>query len=199
MQAPPSATTCGLPLTGAARKPTPAWSAAARTRAEAAADTVEQSTITAGLDCPPSSPATTSTRSRGPDTVTNTMSQEPRSVIRPAARAPRATSGSVLTAVRFHTVTRSPASIKRPARAAPMRPVPSQPRQRPFVLIQRLLRQEVSAAPGRGGDRTRAVRQSWNLLMMERRSCLAALWPTAASRRLTPDRGRPGSPYRAPR
>ena len=133
MQAPPSATTWALPLTGAARKPTPAAFAAARTPAEAAADTVEQSTIVPGLRSPlssPCSPQTTSSRSRGADTMTKTMSHPPRSVIRPTARAPLSTSGPVLDAVRFHTQTRSPASIRRPAMAAPIRPVPSQPRLR---------------------------------------------------------------------
>ncbi len=101
MQAPPSATTCGLPLIGAARKPTPAACAAARTLAEVADDTVEQSTIVPGRESPlssPCSPVTTCSRSRGADTVTNTMSHPPRSAIRPAALAPLATSGSVLPA-----------------------------------------------------------------------------------------------------
>ena len=139
MHAPPSATICGLPLTGAARKATPAASAAARACAEAAAETVEQSTITPGLLSPrssPCSPVTTSARSRGPDTITNTMSQPHSPVIRSATRAPRAASGSVLALVRFHTVTRSPPSISRRASAAPIRPVPSQPRS---VLMNMLL------------------------------------------------------------
>ena len=144
MHAAPSATTCGFPLTGAARKPTPASSAMARTRAEAAEDTVEQSTIISGRDDPASSATTTSSRSREEDTVTNTMSHEPKSAIRSATRAPADTSGAVLTAVRFHTVTRSPASISRPASAAPIRPVPSQPRLRTFAVMPKLLTKETN-------------------------------------------------------
>jgi hypothetical protein len=109
---------------------TPAAAAAARTFAEVSIDTVEQSTMTAGLREAASSPCwpvTTSSTSAGADTMTNTMSHSPRSVIRPATVAPLAAKGSVLALVRFHTVTGSPASISRAAIAAPIRPVPSQP------------------------------------------------------------------------
>ena len=99
MQAPPSATTWGLPLIGAARKSTPASVAAARTAAEVAVETVEQSTMVPGRCCPdsnPSGPPTTSSRSFGVETITKTTSQLPRSAIRSTAVAPRATSGAVL-------------------------------------------------------------------------------------------------------
>ena len=67
--------------------------------------------------------------------MTNTTSHSPRSLIRSTARAPLATKGPVLDAVRFHTVTSSPASIRRAAMTAPIRPVPSQPTLRGLVLI----------------------------------------------------------------
>ena len=107
MHALPSATTCGLPLSGAARKSTPARAVAARTCAETSAETVEQSTTTDGRRSADSSPAfslTTSSRSSGVDTMTKTTSQAARSTIEPTAVAPRSTSGPVLAAVRFQTV-----------------------------------------------------------------------------------------------
>ena len=126
----PSANTSGLPQTGAARKPTPAAAAAARIRADASSDTVEQSTSTPGRRSPanrPPSPSVTCSRSAGPVTMVNTSSQPASAAMSGATRAPRAASGAVLASVRFQTVTGRPASISRPAITLPILPVPSQP------------------------------------------------------------------------
>ncbi len=126
----PSAITSGLPHTGAARNATSSAVAAARIRAEASSDTVEQSTRMPGLASPlssPPSPSTTSSRSRGPDTITYTTSQSASATMLSATRAPRAASGAVLAGVRFQTMTGRSAPSRRLTIAVPIRPVPSQP------------------------------------------------------------------------
>lgn len=127
MHARPCAIRCGLPLTGAATNPTPASAASSRTPADAALDTVEQSTTNLGRAAPPSRLPTTASRSRGVDTVTNTISAAARPASSSTATAPWSTSGPSFDRVRFHTSISLPAASKREARAEPIRPVPSQP------------------------------------------------------------------------
>src|SRR5579859_8266390 len=77
-----------------------------RTRAEASADTVEQSTSTRGAaplapDISPSRPSTAETRSSDEPTVMNTMSLAASSAAVPTGLAPSRTSGSALAGERL--------------------------------------------------------------------------------------------------
>jgi hypothetical protein len=119
----------GVPLIGAARKSTPHLSAAARVRADASSETVEQLTMTEGrlsAESNPPGPATTSMTSLEPVTVKKTTSAS-RDGIESATFAPWAARGSVLDLVRFQTVSCTPPSIRRLDIADPIAPTPIQP------------------------------------------------------------------------
>ena len=111
--------------------PTPRSASAWRISADASTLTDEQSTTISGsvpADSRPLAPVTTSRRSSGELTMMKTTSAADRSAIVSATFAPAAASASVLARVRFQTVTSLPASTRRRDMAAPIRPVPSQPR-----------------------------------------------------------------------
>jgi hypothetical protein len=127
----PARTTLGFPITGAASRAVPRPAISARTRAEAPADTVEQSTSTRGPapgpDMRPPAPSTADMRSSDEPTVMNTMSLAASSAALPAGLAPSRISGSALPMERLKTARSQPASRSRRPISMPMRPVPSQP------------------------------------------------------------------------
>jgi hypothetical protein len=135
----PEATTLPLPLTGAARKSTPAAVHSARIFSEDSIDTVEQSTTAPGSRCGstsrPPSPSSTCSRSAGVDTIVNTTSLSRRSAIVSATPQPWSAIASALARVRFHTCGFTPARASRTAMAAPIRPAPIHPTERSESLM----------------------------------------------------------------
>ncbi len=127
----PARTTLGLPITGAASRAVPRPAISARTRAEASADTVEQSTSTRGPapgpDMSPAGPSTADMRSSDEPTVMKTMSLAASSAALAAGLAPSWISGSALPMERLKTARSQPAPRSRRPISTPMRPMPSQP------------------------------------------------------------------------
>src|SRR5207244_3397177 len=133
----PARATLGLPQTGAASNAVPSRSAVARISAETSIDTVDASIRSDGARVPsesrPCGPATTSTKSFESETVVMTMSRSARSTGRLTTCAPSFASDSVLAGVRLYTVTSTPRRSSRVTSAAPIRPVPIQPKRWLFV------------------------------------------------------------------
>ena len=75
----------------------------------------------------PPSPTVTATRSFGADTMLNTTSRSAKSTGRSTTWRPATASGSAFDRVRLYTLTSWPASSRRVASAAPIRPIPIQP------------------------------------------------------------------------
>src|ERR1700722_1015638 len=119
----PTFTTLPLPETGAASILVPHFDAASRTSAEAASDTVEQSTrILGDLPATESTPpwlSVTSFRSSEVETMVKTMSQETRSDGLAAILAPDFVSGSALARGRVRAGQTQPALARGSATGKP--------------------------------------------------------------------------------
>ena len=133
----PAAATSGRPSTCADTKPCPAPACAAASRSVSATLTVLHDTCsTPGpADSTPPAPEVTASTAASFASMLNTMPARAASAGLPATRAPRAASASAFPALRFHTVTRCPASSSRPAIPDPICPRPRNPTSIRSVLM----------------------------------------------------------------